>query len=133
MPEPLDETGTRFWVTRTSTKYTYGYGDGEECPVKGAVLGTRETWDVRTFKSAEEHDAKIIRERWLARGTEHQTVYGPRGGVQGIKRRLGDVRAWFIRLDTLDDLMAFIREHGEVVMGYEDGTQFIEIYDNYRE
>lgn len=119
----------RFTVKRTSLY------DDDVPPCAGAIKGTLPWWDVRTFKSPEEHDAKL-KERWRDRGTEHQIVYGPRGGVQGIKRRLEDRIAWFIDIDSLNALMAFYEEHGDLVITGAVGNDehpALEIYDGYRE
>lgn len=119
----------RFAITRTSVHSD----DGAPCPE--AIKGTLPYWDVRTFKSPEEHDAKL-KERWLDRGTEHQIVYGPRGGVQGIKRRMDDRTAWFLDFDSLEALMAFREKHGDLIVTGAFGNYehpCIEIYDDYRE
>lgn len=121
-----------FRITRSSV-----YDDAQPCPEAGKTTVPR--WDVRTFKSAEEHDTKIGHGpagRWADRGTDHQVLYGPRGGARGIRRRMGDEVAWFLDLGSLEDLLAFIGRHGDVVVmtdpdRYEDPV--IEIYDGYRE
>lgn len=121
----------RFKVERTSDMCW----DNQK-PCSEAVEGTVQVWDVRTFKSPEEHDARFPRDRWASRGREHTIGYGPRGGVQGIRRRMEDRRAWFVELEDLDALLAFWRKYGELVLkvAVEDGsTPTIEIYDNYRE
>lgn len=121
----------RFAITRTSV-----YSD-DASPCPGAIKGTMPYWDARTFKSPEEHDAKLgAGGLWTDRGTEHQIVYGPRGGVQGIKRRLDDRTAWFLDFDSLEALMAFNAEYGDLIItgafgNYEHPA--IEIYDGYRE
>jgi hypothetical protein len=71
--------------------------DRDERPCPEAVPGTIDRWDVRTFKSPEEHDTKLTRDTpWLKRGTDHQIIYGPRGGATGIKRKTGQEDTWFI-------------------------------------
>lgn len=124
---------TLFRVSRTSTKYH----DDHDCPIPGAVKGTAQRWDCRTFKSPEEHDAKLgglSTGLWHDRGTEHGFIYGPRGGVHGIKRRMEDEPAWFLEVPDLDALVRLAEEHGELVLGYDDnGHPAIEVYDGYRE
>ena len=43
---------------------------------------------------------------------------------------------WVINIDTLEDLLAFVKEHGEIVLEHEQhatlGMHSIEIYDGYR-
>jgi hypothetical protein len=123
---------TRFLIRRTSN----GYSPTDDPPCEGCERGTYPYWDVRTFKSFEEHDAKLTRERFVDRGTEHQVVRGPRGGAVGIKRRLRDEDGWFREFTDLNDLLAFADEHGELVIGSALGNpsvREIEIYDDYRE
>ena len=115
----------KFRVERTSV------WDDETQPCLEAVSEMIPRWDRRTFKSPEEHDAKLPHnEPWLSNGTEHRLVYGPRGGVIGIERRTGDVMVWFVTLDSLDDLIAFSDKYGALVVSAEPS---IEIYDGYRE
>lgn len=130
MTQPAKSSKVRFQVRRTSTSYD------ETPPCVEAVKGTIPYWDVRTFKSPEEHDAKLGKPYWADVGTEHQLVYGPRGGVQGIKRRKGDHEAWFVEFDSLAGLMAFYEKYGDLVLttSWEDKeTPMLEIYDDYRE
>lgn len=121
----------RFQVTRTSL------WDDETPPCEEATKTTVANWDARTFKSPEEHDKKIGRpgKMWADRGTEHQLVYGPRGGVTGIKRRVEDRTAWTIDLADFDALMAFREKYGDLVLtdSTADGAAAIEIYDTWRE
>jgi hypothetical protein len=119
----------RFQITRTSST--------DARPCDEAVPGRIDRWDVRTFKSPEEHDARLgDRGKWADRGTDHQFVRGPRGGVQGIKRNLGPVDAWFVEFDTLEQLEAFWKKYGDLVLreSWDDKESLaIEIYDDYRE
>lgn len=116
----------RFLIKRTS-----GWG-GDTPPVPDATKGTAPVWDRRTFKSPEEHDAKFgYRDKWLERGTEHG--YWEEDGQSGIKRRFDDHLAWFVEISTLDELIAFQKTHGDLVLSGDDGTPSIEIYDDYRE
>jgi hypothetical protein len=121
----------RFAVKRTSV-----YDENQQ-PIEEAVEGTTDYWDVRTFKSEEEHDERFgHREKWRDQGTDHQTVYGPRGGVQGIKRKLGPHKAWFIEIDTLEEFMALYGKYGPIVISGalgDESVPCIEIYDDYRE
>jgi hypothetical protein len=120
----------RFGIVRTSTR-----GSEDDKPCAEAVPGTIQTWDYRTFKSPEEHDAKLG-QKWHDRGTQHGFVYGPRGGVQGIKRRLEDRETWFVEFSTLAELMAFYEKYGDLVLSEswsDRQTPRLEIYDDYRE
>jgi hypothetical protein len=119
----------RFAVTRTSVY------DDEKAPCREAVKGTLAYWDNRTCKSFEEFE-RSQGHSFLDRGTEHQIVYGPRGGAVGIQRRTHDRTAWFIEFDSLDALMAFREKYGDLILtsafGNEDQPS-IEIYDGWRE
>lgn len=126
-PSPSLSRQFRFEVKRTS--------DRDAKPCDEAVPGTVQRWDYRTFKSPEEHDARL-KPKWHERGTEHQLVCGPRGGVQGIKRRLEDEDAWFVEFDGLDALLAFFEKYGDLVITTswaDKESPCIEIYDDYRE
>lgn len=114
-------------VTRTS-RY-----DEETPPCEEATRGTLDYWDRRTFKSPEEHDAKLG-EKWLDKGTEHG--YWKTAGERGIKRNMGSRTAWFVEFASLEDLWAFQRKYGPLVLEGAFGnesTPAIEIYDGYRE
>ncbi len=121
----------RFAVERVSE-----YRD-DVAPCSEALRDEIEVWDVRTFKSPEEHDEIIVNDApWLSRGTDHGLVLGPRGGVQGIKRRMGTETAWFVEIEDLDALMVFYEEHGDLIIttNWNDHeTPTIDIYDDYRE
>lgn len=126
---PPSQSSMRFKVERTSL------WDDDKPPCEGATKGELDWWDCRTFKSPEEHDAKL-NERWHDKGADHQLVYGPRGGVQGIKRNMGPRPAWFVEIASLEALMAFHEKHGDLVVTSalgNPGTPLLEIYDDYRE
>ena len=97
------------------------------------------SWDVRTFKSPEEHDARFPGDPWFSRGTQHEIVRGPRGESQGIRRRMEDQDGWAIDIDTLDDLWQLVRREGEIIIKGLDGRLVpddqaaLEIYDTWRE
>lgn len=93
-------------------------------------------WDLRTSESPEEHD-RIMAERfgtlgpppWLSEGTEHCVREGG-----GIARRRKDRDGWSVEFASLDDLMAFVARHGDVVIQRPfRSLPRIEIYDDYRE
>lgn len=58
-----------------------------------------------------------------------------------IKDGMGhDAKIWYVELATLDDLLAFIKKHGDIVVSEAtdsylppDMIFWIEIYDGYRE
>ena len=115
----------KFHVTRTSSWLQ------EQAPCPGATLEDFLRVDERTFKSAQEHDARFFSDLWLSRGMNHRET------EDGIARDFPD-RGWVIELEDLDALVAFLREQGECVLsastwrGAKD-TPHLEIYDDYRE
>lgn len=123
----------QFIITRTSD---CGLDPGP-APCEGCERGTYDYWDVRTFKSPEEYNAKLgSRELWHERGSDHQIVRGPRGGALGIKRNMGPRPAWFLDISSLDQLMDLYAKHGALVIktAYRsDSLPELEIYDDYRE
>jgi len=86
--------------------------------------------DARTFKSPAEHDAKIPGEFWLSKGKNHRKY------KDGIARDF-DATTWCIKISTLEELVKFSEEVGELVVScrhfmYKEEPS-IEIYDTYRE
>ena len=66
---------------------------------------------------------------WYSAGRNHRVERGC------IKRDIDDT-GWFVELSTLDELMAFVARHGELVIGpyyANPAITRIEIYDSYRE
>lgn len=106
----------RFVISRE-----FEYYDKKPLEDDRVVRGMIERWDVRTFKSPEEFDAKLVTGKtlgsssskpWLSEGTDHQIIYGPRGGARGIKRKKGMAECWFIEIANLEELMEIFDEHG---------------------
>ena len=111
---------TEYVVRRTSV------WDDDVAPCAGAYKRKYTYVDARTFKSPEEHDSKLC-DRWADLGTNHRIM--PYGIARDFERD-----AWFIHVD---DLMAFVAEHGSVVLSIDASHNppmpSIEIYDGYRE
>ncbi len=125
----------RFYVRRTSN----GYGDGGPPPIPEAIPAKVPRWDVRTFKSPEEFDARFGQEPWLSRGTDHRVLRGPRGGSTGICRRMGDEDGWIVEIDSLAALLVLVDKYGDLVLthvdnrGAPDDPYQLEVYDSWRE
>ena len=64
---------------------------------------------------------------WFRRLTNQRSA--PGGSVGD---RL-DRPCWFVDLDTMDDLLAFMARHGSVILKRESDGDTLEIYDGYRE
>ena len=118
----------KFFISRSSSHY-----DDFGQPIKPhdrAELVSVEYWDMRTFQTPEEHDAKFPTRPWYKSGRNHDRWAG------GIKRQTGNVEKWVI---NLDDVIAFVKEVGQIVLSppHEqngaDALYEIEIYDGYRE
>ncbi len=45
----------------------------------------------------------------------------------------GQHSEWYVDLPSLDALMAFVLEHGGLVVGTDGGEHYLELYDAYRE
>jgi hypothetical protein len=116
-----------FQIVRTSV-----YGGQQPC--RGAVKARHPRWDVRTC-SAEEFDRKDLGAGtpWLGEGEEHRVL------ANGyIARRMGDVSGWVLGFGSVEELLAFAEEHGELVLspaeyGLPGNLPTLEIYDDYRE
>jgi len=63
--------------------------------------------------------------KWYEEGENHRVEGGK------IKRDLKN-RGWFIAVESLEELVTFIKKHGRVIVSVEDNST-IEIYDDYRE
>ncbi len=110
----------RFRVTRTST------GEYGPCPCNG----TKKEKYIRTqtFEMSEaQFDQGVKEHTWRSMGQNHRET------TDGIVREFED-EAWSIEFTDLDKLMAFVAEHGDVVITPGEGEPpELEIYDNYRE
>jgi len=72
-------------------------------------------WERRPSTTIKEYDETVgvgIGELFMEKGTEHRVLSGGRG----IIRRVEDEPGWAIELDTLDDLLAFERLHGQIIL-----------------
>jgi hypothetical protein len=118
----------KFEVRRTSDHLTFDPGHP---PCEAATRGSQADYDRRTFRSPAEYDAKFggRGKNWIDKGAEHGNYDG------GIYRRLEDEPCWILRLATLDEFLAFVEQHGEVVVspGFKNELPLLEIYDDYRE
>ena len=88
---------------------------------------------VRTFGSFEEFDERFgtLEGKWLSKGRDH--CVNEDGHIQRVEEREGK---FVIELNSLEDLMAFYKKHGNIVLedsSYKDVAAHIEIYDDYRE
>lgn len=111
----------RFVVRRTS------YYENERQPCPEAILGDYTRIDWRTVTTAELPER--VKRTWFTEGKNHRDV-------DGHAVREFDGRAWFIDLDGLEALMAFLQKYGPVIIEpfWQNHTMFsIEIYDDYRE
>jgi len=112
-----------FQVMRTSL-----WGD-DDPPVDRSTKRRFDRIDQRTFKSAEEHDARCPGRTWASEGQNHKVT------DVGIQRTypMGDI-GWFIELGGMADILTFIEKHGKCVIQMQpQGWPSIEIYDGYRE
>ena len=107
--------------------------DREISPCEGAIKKKRPQWDIRTFKTPEEHDKRLSdNPPWLSVGTEHCILKNPRG----IARRLEDQTVWVVEADSIEELY---NRYGTLVISnqwslHPDKSEIcVEIYDDYRE
>ncbi|HBU62424.1 MAG: hypothetical protein CMH91_15065 [Oceanicaulis sp.] len=120
---------SEFVVTRTSC------WDLTKAPCEGATAKAMDFIDRRTFKTFEEHDAKLGASAgaWTSKGVDHRVT------ETGIERRFPLSKSvWVIEVNSLEDLLKLAREEGELVVsasdyGLPEGIPSVEIYDSYRE
>lgn len=108
----------RFRVSRTSV------WDDAERPCPEAESGTYTQHVYCTLPLAEA--MKSPRTSWFRELTNHRPA--PGGSVADRP----DVPCWFVDL-SMDDLEAFCKRHGDVVIGWGSDGAHLEIYDGYRE
>jgi hypothetical protein len=111
----------KFFVSRTSLC-------SDEQPCLEAFLSTRVIVDERTVDDPKKLHYKADIDDWYARGTHHRVENGH------IKRNLTEENAWAVNISSLEDLVAFTKKYGGVVIDKgPDGHLEIEIYDTHRE
>jgi len=116
----------RFIVNRT------GQYDKEAPPCANAFRSSFPKWHVRTCSEGEfNYRFSASEGEWRANGKNHKVL------ANGyIARQEDDVERWSIELNTLEEIMAFIAENGQIIISEEDyncPNPTIEIYDDYRE
>ena len=114
----------RFIVTRTSI-------GGKERPCDEAVLGEKEVWGCRTV-SEKEFNRKFSSSegKWRTKGKNHKIM---KHGCIG--RMFGYEICWVLNIDSLEELMVFIKNHNDIVIferEHDDYDGIIEIYDDRR-
>jgi hypothetical protein len=111
----------KFMVSRTSN------WDLEEQPCEEAVKETYTSTDTRIVDDPSK--LNYGSDEWYTKGTNHRVENGM------IKRDFPDFEAWFIEIDSLDELLQFFRKYERLVIQEHYGSDFIkiEIYDDYRE
>lgn len=116
-----------FRIRRTSV------WDPEVKPHEAAFRAFVPRYDIRTCTEEEYNDRirkqtchKDFSKPWREYGTEH--TVDERGY---IKRRLPDHEVWAVKIESLEELLAFAGNGELVISGSEPPS--IEIYDDYRE
>jgi hypothetical protein len=114
----------KFEISRTSV------WNIEVPPCDGAVKMETLRPDARHYGSPEEYDKAQARysrfKPWMSEGKNHRIADG------NIIRDF-DWEAWFIELNSLEELMSFISSEGPCVILRGEINPSIEIYDDYRE
>ena len=115
----------KFVVERTSRL-------DEKKPCKEAHIESLTPIDIRTAKTLEEAQKKCWYKQWFADGVNHRVEDGCVVCDAKEKRPV-----WVIEINNLERLIAFLEEHGELVIStesrYKEIPHYIEIYDYYRE
>lgn len=111
----------RFTIHRTSEYRT------EVQPCKGAYQVDSFQVDERTVKDPSKiPDGKD----WYSKGINHRVV-------KGHIFRDFPVKVWVVDIESLEELLEFTKEHGEIVLSGSSwrSREFaaLEIYDDYRE
>lgn len=114
-----------FKVTRTSMY------EGKPC--KEAVKKRYTRVETRMFKNFEEFDRRFsnLEGKWLSKGVNHCVK---RGYIQ--REFPNECEGWFINIDTLEELLAFQKKYGNIILTTDwrnPNVLELEIYDDYRE
>lgn len=123
--EEMELTSATRWISPDDgycmISKTSVYSD--DCPFPEAFKAQYGNLDQRchTFEEASS---------WVKRDWYRPGSFGHGENATGIFRYLPD-EAWFI--ETPKDLLQFIKDNGQCVIGYNSGFLDIEIYDDYRE
>lgn len=110
----------KFYVSRTSM------WDGKPC--EEAFQEKYVRVDKRTVNNPKKLKCSDS-ETWYMEGTNHRVVNGR------IARDF-EATGWFINIDSLADLMKFIKKYGDIAITtfvYNDAYYNLEIYDDWRE
>lgn len=101
--------------------------EGGKPPCEGAVLGEYLHRDERGWKSIDDANEHVKKD-WYSRGEDHG--HADNGNIVRYLRW----PCWLIEIDGMNGLLAFAKEHGELVLdAYSGNIPCIEIYDSYRE
>lgn len=113
----------KFRITRTSGNYF-----DEAKPCEKAVKGTYLYTHTRSCTEEEFNRKHAHREGlWRSKGINHRV--DSRGYIQ----REDEIEGFLIEINTLEELVAFIDEVGEIIISKDNPLPEIEIYDDYRE
>lgn len=91
--------------------------------------------EVRTLKAEQEFDERFSHHEgtWRSKGVDH--CHTEEDGYIQRRHPLSEDR-WFIKFETLEDLMEFKSTHGDLVLTNDCSNYkipVVEIYDGYRE
>ena len=67
--------------------------------------------------------------RFRVTRTSNYSVYEQ----QPCEEAFQDGKGWFLLIESLEALEKFIHKYGDVVISMTEKTNFLEIYDDYRE
>lgn len=127
----------KFIISRTSI------WDDNKQPCKEAIKEKyiyNDQLDPKYLSNYPEHTRKYIKEEWYKNGFNH------REESEIFKREI-EKEDWFIEINSIDELIIFIKKYGNLVISnkdknsnykydtdkYNNENYEIEIYDNYRE
>ena len=111
----------KFRISRTSAY--------NKKPCQEAHIMSVPEWHTRTCTEGEFNERFSEKEGlWRSKGRNHKTV----NDGKWISRREKNQKVWGIEIDSLDELIIFSEEYGELVLSCGDMPK-IEIYDDYRE
>lgn len=111
-----------FMISRTSMW-------SDERPCEEAYMKKFKYKDIRLLKTFEEYDKKF-KEKFTDKGTNHRV------NKWGYIEREFEDKGWFIKIDTLEELLEFTNKYGKIILDksfLNHDIYSIEIYDFFRE
>lgn len=118
-----------FQISKTRKDYDDDYNEMQ--PHKDAFKKRYDRVEVRTLYNEDDFDKKFGEREglWRSKGVDH--TKNKDGHIQ--RTHPNDCEDWFIAIGTMEELLSFADEHGDIIIKPEGKHYGLEIYNDYRE